>query len=260
MEHLRTSSPSISRLDQTVTRLRALVREEQLGEGKLPPETTLSRQLGVGRSTLREALAMIEAEGLIVRRRRVGTTVNWEPAALKYPAAGVILALSDFLRESGIDYQVRELSVLREPADEIVARKLGCQAGTEIYNVTRVYDISEAPAAYVQHYLPVVINGRAIRIESFQDAVVTFLEQVEQITLQDVSSTITAEAASAELAKKLAVEVGTPLLTMYTTLHGQGSQTVALGRFAFRPDVVSLSATAQGRLQLTQERSVKERR
>lgn len=251
METLRTSSSSTSRLDQTVIRLRALIREEQIGEGKLPPETTLSRQLGVGRSTLREALAMIEAEGLIVRRRRVGTTVNWEPAPLQYPA-GVILALSDFLRESGIDYRVRELSVHREPADEMVARKLGCQSGTEIYNVTRVYDISEAPAAYVQHYLPTVIDGQSIRIESLQDAVVTFLEQVEQITLQDVSSTITAEGASAELAEKLAVEIGTPLLTMYTTLHGQGSQTVALGRLAFRPDVVSLSATARGHLRLTQ--------
>ena len=40
---------------------------------RLPPEILLARQLGVGRSTIREALNRWEGVGLIRRKRGVGT-------------------------------------------------------------------------------------------------------------------------------------------------------------------------------------------
>ena len=45
-----------------------------LGE-KLPSEIELAAQFGVSRATLRRALSELEAEGLLARRRRVGTVV-----------------------------------------------------------------------------------------------------------------------------------------------------------------------------------------
>lgn len=244
------ASPSApSRLEQTVVQLRALAQAQQSGDRRLPPEVVLSRQLGVGRSTLREALVLLKAEGLITRQRRLGTKVTWGSSALQYPT-NVILALSDFFRESGFDYQVREISVRREHPNKDVAAALGCPPGGEIFNATRVYAIAGMPAVYVQHYLPTKVNDRDIQIELFQDAIITFLEQIEHIPLHDAKSTITAEGATAELAERLGVETGTPLVVMYTTLFTQDIQAVALGQLVFRPDVVSLSVTAHGRLRL----------
>src|SRR5579859_1091595 len=46
---------------------------------QLPPEPALSAALGVSRTTLRDALARLEREGLIRRRQRLGTTVLRPP-------------------------------------------------------------------------------------------------------------------------------------------------------------------------------------
>ncbi|PAV30058.1 GntR family transcriptional regulator [Virgibacillus profundi] len=46
---------------------------------KLPSEFQLSRQLGVSRATLREALRILEEENVVARRHGVGTFVNPKP-------------------------------------------------------------------------------------------------------------------------------------------------------------------------------------
>lgn len=60
--------------------LTALLRQQitegsfALGE-KLPPEVELASRFSVSRATLRRALAELESEGLLERRRRIGTVV-----------------------------------------------------------------------------------------------------------------------------------------------------------------------------------------
>src|SRR5699024_6865669 len=46
---------------------------------KLPSENDLSKQLGISRSTLREALRILEEEHIVTRRHGVGTFVNLKP-------------------------------------------------------------------------------------------------------------------------------------------------------------------------------------
>ncbi|MFD1066282.1 GntR family transcriptional regulator [Oceanobacillus locisalsi] len=48
-------------------------------EEKLPSEYSLSKQLGVSRATLREALRMLEEDQIVTRRHGVGTFVNAQP-------------------------------------------------------------------------------------------------------------------------------------------------------------------------------------
>lgn len=239
----------LSTVDITLARLQSLIAEkERTGERRLPAETALSQEFGVSRSTIREALAQLEAQGIIERQRGSGTRIVWGPSKVRYPAH-VVLALSQFLRESGIPYEVRALRADRRSAGPEVAQAMGIEEDMPVYHVDRVYDIDGSPAAYLQHYLPIEIGGERVRIEALQDGAVTFLEEVQGVKVHDVNSSITAEAADPRLAECLHREVGDPLLAMYTTLYAADGQVLALGRMVFCPDIVCLRVTALGDLE-----------
>lgn len=66
--------------EQAVGQIRAAILSGQYKPGeRLPTEADLSSVLGVGRSTVREAIRVLEAEGLVDSRRGAGTFVAQKP-------------------------------------------------------------------------------------------------------------------------------------------------------------------------------------
>ncbi|WP_158090124.1 FadR/GntR family transcriptional regulator [Kiloniella majae] len=93
--------PKISRTHDAriLDDLAQLIADEHIKPGdKLPPERTLTARLGVGRSTIREALTRWEALGMVERRQGSGTylitpiepTSPHVPIALKVEAESLI--------------------------------------------------------------------------------------------------------------------------------------------------------------------------
>jgi DNA-binding GntR family transcriptional regulator len=67
--------------DGALSRLQGLLADRQYPlNGRLPPERSLCRELGVNRGALRKALAVLEAEGQIWRHVGRGTFVGTRPA------------------------------------------------------------------------------------------------------------------------------------------------------------------------------------
>lgn len=65
--------------DEIASRVQALIEEQNTEAGmKLPAERQLALQLGVSRNSLREALAKLVSEGVLVSRRGGGTFVRWQ--------------------------------------------------------------------------------------------------------------------------------------------------------------------------------------
>ncbi|WP_165358467.1 GntR family transcriptional regulator [Haloactinopolyspora alba] len=229
--------------------LRSLIAEyRRSGSHRLPPEKELSDQLGLSRTSLRAALARLQSEGEIVRRRRVGTLINrpgqrWEGRSwLAYPV-DMILSLSEYLNAVGVDYTVQAVGIRRDPASEDTAIALGLSPGSPVFSASRLYEVEGEPAAFVEHSLPTVLHGRDVHIESLTEGVTTFLRDTEHIRVTRAESMFTAEAASGDLSRELQVAEGAPLLVMQARLYSEGSSPVTIGRLVFRPDVLCLVTT-----------------
>jgi len=103
--------------EQLVERLVALVREMGLSPGdKLPPERELSAQLGVSRASIRQALVVLEVQGLVEVR-------HGEGAILRHTAAetAVVAALRTHERQlrdihdarGALEVKIAELAAVR---------------------------------------------------------------------------------------------------------------------------------------------------
>ncbi len=75
-----TAQPRLA--DQLAERVRALINERKLEAGmRLPAERQLASEMGVSRSSIREAIQKLISEGVLISRRGGGTFVRYEVQA-----------------------------------------------------------------------------------------------------------------------------------------------------------------------------------
>ena len=110
--------------EQTSDRLYEMIVDEQryAPGSKLPNENELSRNLQVSRTTLREAISFLVAQGVLEIRRGKGTFV-----AEELPAAGLDLTSLAALRARVRAKDLFGMRLLFEPATVALA----CQRGTD---------------------------------------------------------------------------------------------------------------------------------
>ncbi|MFC9517963.1 FadR/GntR family transcriptional regulator [Nocardiaceae bacterium NPDC056970] len=112
--------------DQAADQLR---RRLQAGEweigAKLPGETTLAAELGIGRSTIREALRMLAGQGMLRPRQGAGVFVErTEPESDGWEAVlqrGAIVAVVEV--RAAIEIEAARLAAVRATADDIAAMR-----------------------------------------------------------------------------------------------------------------------------------------
>src|SRR3954454_22725811 len=86
-------------VEQVLTRLGADIRGGRLAPGdRLPTEQELTAEMGVSRTVVREAVAALRADGLVVTRRGSGAYVADNPTASPFRIAAPALGrLQDVL-------------------------------------------------------------------------------------------------------------------------------------------------------------------
>ena len=67
-------NPSLT--DQAKTHIKEQILTNQYQDGRIPSESDLADELGVSRTTIRDALSRLEIEGTVYRRQGSGTFVN----------------------------------------------------------------------------------------------------------------------------------------------------------------------------------------
>jgi GntR family transcriptional repressor for pyruvate dehydrogenase complex len=115
-----TPMTTTSAYEQVAARLRQRIRLGLLPPGeRLPPERSLAEQLGVSRVTLRDALGILQGEGLIERRRGAGggaVIVGWRPTSGE--------ARAELQRQTASLDRILELRLVIEPgAARLAARR-----------------------------------------------------------------------------------------------------------------------------------------
>ncbi|WP_329257775.1 FCD domain-containing protein [Streptomyces sp. NBC_01478] len=110
-------------VEQAADRLRAQIAAGEWPVGtKLPGETTLATELGVGRSTVREALRALAGAGLVRPRQGAGVFVVATEPAEDWPAKLRRAAVTDVYEvRMGVEVQAARLAASRRTPEDVTA-------------------------------------------------------------------------------------------------------------------------------------------
>lgn len=221
--------------------------EEAISRGELAPgtrldnEIELSERLAVSRPTMRKAIERLVNQGLVVRRRGVGTVVV--PKAVKRPMA--LSSLYDDLAQAGRQPNTKVLTVTTQAASPEVAAALSISEGEPTLYLERLRYADDAPLAVMHNYLPsglVELDSEMLAIQGLYQIL-----RSRGIQLQVATQTIAARAATHHEARLLEVGRNTPMLTMTRTAFDTAGRAVEYGNHAYLADRYSIEVTLVAR-------------
>ena len=222
-----------------------LVLREQLQEGRfdqdgVPGEHALADQFDVARITIRKAMEMLVADGLVSRRPGLGTwPLHAKPDAHAKQAANAsqkahLTGLLENIVNMGLRTSVQVLDSTLVSASPAVAESLGIAPGTPVHKSLRVRSTDAGPLSHITTYVPQAVADFT-RADLEREPLLMLLEAAG-VEFGGATQTISARLADAQVARHLDVSVGSALLAVTRVVRDVNDRPVQLLQGLYRPD------------------------
>ncbi len=208
-------------------------------DGRLQPgdpvenEVALAARLAVSRPTVRRAMQELVDQGLVVRRRGIGTTV----ANRKVHRRAVLSSLHDDLLRAGQEPTTTVLG-LRTTKDARAAVALDLPPDTDLLAVVRLRCADGAPLAVLHNWLPPAyadITADELASDGLYAA----------LRARGISPVVARQSVGARMPtraerRQLAIVGQQPVLTMTRTAFGGTGEAIEFGDHCYRAEDYSL--------------------
>ncbi len=204
--------PAISRLvhatltDQTVQAIQEAVKQGKFLPGsQLPPEMELLQMLGVSRTTLREALRILEEQRLIRKRRGLGTFVM-ERAIVKDMSQN--FGITEMISQAGYTPSTRNFDIYLETSSKNIAEKLEISNDSMMVVIDRVRTANDTPVVWTRDIMPQeYLGGWMPTIKELnQRSLYECLEEYTNIRIVSGIASFNPVQANREVAEKLNIQ------------------------------------------------------
>ena len=198
--------------DQLIERIRSGVwKPGQL----IPNEFEIASEFGVSQGTARKAIEGLASERLVLRRQGRGTFV------VEHTPAHVLFRFFNIADETGSpvtpDSTQIHAEVTQATGEE--RKRLDLDANAEVIRITRVRTRDAKPFIAETIALPAKLFPRLVDQSDIPNTLYDLFQKSYGILMMRTDDRLTAIAADAEAAAKLAVAPGTPLLRIDRTAH-----------------------------------------
>jgi GntR family phosphonate transport system transcriptional regulator len=203
----------------------------------LPAELVLAQRFGVNRHTLRRAVEVLMAEGLVERRHGLGTFVMNAP--LRYPLRSNT-RFSTTLEAQGRWPDSRTLSKSQVASTSGVARRLGLKVGAQVYHLEILRLMNGRPVSLSSHFLvPQLVPDLLRRYEG--GSLHACLETAYGLKLRRIESLVTAVLPLGDDARLLEMPRDKPVLRVKSqNVHARTRVPVEYVLSRFRADCIAL--------------------
>jgi GntR family transcriptional regulator len=229
--------PSLT--DQAKAHIKQRILDGEFADERIPAEMDLAAELGVSRTTIRDALSRLESEGVIYRKQGAGTFVN-EPGLQIKTRLEEIWSYEAILEAHGYTPATRILSIRVRPADDVVAGLLQRSPGEGLITVRKLFLENEEPVILTVNQVPEAFVTVSYEPDDWKMPIFQFLTTFGSQRLAYYLSEIVPLVADAGLAEALGVEPGSALLSFDEVGYGEDNSPILHTCSYFRDDLLRL--------------------
>lgn len=221
--------------DQVAAEIAESIRSRTFKAGdQLPSVERLALDMGVGRSSIREGLRLLQARGLVEIVHGLGTFVAPERITR---TSGIVFSFTETILERGMQPRSEILQQEVMAADAETATKLQINVGEKVNLLKRLRFADDIPMALettISAYdrFPDLLthdwNGTA--------SLYAYLQEHYQVRPTSVTHIVQAVTATNTQSKLLLVPPKNPLLLVETTAYDQSGVPIEYGRSYYRAD------------------------
>jgi GntR family transcriptional regulator len=219
---------------QVMRTLKGQILEGELKPGeRLPSEADLTLSFRVSRVVVRQALKMLEDEGLIVRVKGRGTFVSPDAGTDKVPCLSGYL--EDLIR-IGLNMEATVLEFGLRKAGQELAELFEIPSGSDVFFVKRLRMVDHQPFSVIHNFVPYDI-GSQIPLRALEDEpLMQLIESRAGVEIDWASEVFQAISADEELSRLLEVDLVAPVLKMTLTAYSDEGRAVNLAHVFYRSD------------------------
>jgi len=166
-------APSLT--EQAKSYIKQRILNDEFEAGRIPSETELATELGVSRTTIRDALSRLELEGTIFRKQGAGTFVNEASLQLK-TRLEEIWAYEAMLEAHGYTPSTRIVSIEEQPVEASIAAELKLPSKDTVLLVKKLFLADNQPVIFTLNYIPTSLITSEYSPDVFHQPIYQFLE------------------------------------------------------------------------------------
>ena len=217
--------------------LRKLASKPEFMEGAfLPKEVELANRLGVSRNTVRQATNKLQQEGMLTRKKGVGTKV-----AKKKPLSTGLdhwYSFTQEMREKGIKVINLELKFEWVSADKKILDFFNVTKNTKIFKLSKLKGAHDDTIVYFESYFHPRIG--VTEKDNFQIPLYTMLEKKYGVVVVRSSENISAQLAG-KVSEKLKIPKTDAVLFRERFVYDAGDRPVEYNLGYYRSDKFTYS-------------------
>jgi GntR family transcriptional regulator len=230
-------SPSLT--GQVKAHIKQQILNNVYEDDRVPAEMELANELGVSRTTVRDALSRLENEGVIYRKQGAGTFVN-RPGLRIRSRLDEIWSYEAVLEAHGYEPSTRVLDFSQLAADKRLAADLDLAEGEPILLVRKLFLEDEQPVILTCNYIPLAFISGPLEKDAFVVPVFTYLSESAGQYLSYYLSEIVPVLADGDLAETLRIPTSTAVLSLEETGYNEENEPILRAYSYFRDDLLRL--------------------
>jgi len=212
--------------------LRDLVTSPKYQNGEyLPTEIELANRLGVSRNTVRQATNKLEYEGLLIRKKGLGTKVA--PTQVMSTSLSNWHSFTKEMKSRGIDVVNLSIECTTIKADAKLAAFFNIQEGTPLTRLSKIKGVGKSPIVFFDSYFHPRIE--LTPKDDLGKPLYELLEEKYSIVVDRSSENISSREAG-DIAKKLDVPKQAPILFRERFVYDPGGRPIEYGLGYYRSD------------------------